>query len=166
MGRCQRTTARKSPAISTRRCSCQKSTTHVQPTLGQHLASHTRSWWEKSSTRSPNQDFVHRVAQKLANSWSTPRQLPIPWEVAGVFLAVVLWQHPKQGVMTQIGPNAKGVVLLKGVFLPFKVPSRTPSKNPSKSPSSVTHSATHCKTPEPFLEPSFRNGSGKPNPRK
>ena len=46
--------------------------------------------------KSPKQDFVHRVAQKLTNSWSTPRQLPNPWEVAGVFLAVVLWQHPTQ----------------------------------------------------------------------
>ena len=46
------------------------------------------------STKSPGQDFVHRVAQKLLNSWSIPRQLPIPWEVAGVFLAIVLWQHP------------------------------------------------------------------------
>ena len=42
----------------------------------------------------PGQDFVHRVAQKLANSWSTPRQLSTPCEVARVFLAVVLWQHP------------------------------------------------------------------------
>ena len=48
----------------------------------------------ENSTQSPKQDFVCRVAQKLANSWSTPRQLPTPWEVAGVFLAVVLWQHP------------------------------------------------------------------------
>ena len=35
-----------------------------------------------------------RVAQKLVNSWSIPHQLLIPWEVAGVFLVVVLWQHP------------------------------------------------------------------------
>ena len=35
------------------------------------------------------------ILRKLANSWSTPRQLPTPREVAGVFLAVVLWQHPK-----------------------------------------------------------------------
>ena len=48
----------------------------------------------KTVRKSPKQDFVHRVAQKLANSWSTLRQLPTPWEVAGVFLAIVLWQHP------------------------------------------------------------------------
>ena len=53
-----------------------------------------RFWEEKNSTKSPGQDFVHRVAQKLANSWSTHCQLPTPWEVAGVFLAVVLWQGP------------------------------------------------------------------------
>ena len=46
--------------------------------------------YEIASTR-----FVHRVAQKLVNSWSIPRQLPISWEVAGVLLAIVLWQHPK-----------------------------------------------------------------------
>ena len=30
----------------------------------------------KNSTKSPAQDFVHRVAQKLVNPWSIPRQLP------------------------------------------------------------------------------------------
>ena len=35
------------------------------------------------------------VAQKLVNSWSIPRQLPIRWEVGGAFLAIVLWQHPR-----------------------------------------------------------------------
>ena len=38
--------------------------------------------------------FERRVAQKLVTSWSIPRQLPIPWEVAGILLAVVFWQHP------------------------------------------------------------------------
>ena len=33
------------------------------------------------------------LLKKLAISWSTPRQLPTPWEVAEVFLAIVLWQH-------------------------------------------------------------------------
>ena len=30
----------------------------------------------KTARKSPRQDFVHRLAQTLANSWSTPRQLP------------------------------------------------------------------------------------------
>ena len=47
-----------------------------------------------NSTKSPRRDFVHRVAQKLVNSWSIPCQLSMPWEVAGVFFAVVLWQQP------------------------------------------------------------------------
>ena len=38
---------------------------------------------------------THRVARKLVNSWPIPRQLPIPWEAAGVFLATVLWHHLK-----------------------------------------------------------------------
>ena len=85
------------------------------PTLGQLLASRicTRSWSEKNSTKSPGQDFVDRVAQKLANSWSTPRQFPTPWEVAGVFvfLATVLWQHPI--------PAYSGAFLLTAVFGSF-----------------------------------------------
>ena len=95
VGCCQRTTARKTPAISTRKCSCQK-LAHPCPTLGQLLASRIlyKPVLGENSTKTPKQDFVHRVAQKLANSWSTPRQLPTPWEVAGVFLAVVLRQHP------------------------------------------------------------------------
>ena len=57
----------------------------------------------KTSTKSPGQDFVYRVAQKLVNSWSTPLQLPIPWEVTGVFLAIVLWQHPtKSSQITEV----------------------------------------------------------------
>ena len=47
-----------------------------------------------ASAKSPGQDFVHRVAQELVTSWSIPRQLPTPWEVARVFIGVVLWQHP------------------------------------------------------------------------
>ena len=66
------------------------------PTLGQLLVSRIlyALLVGENSTKSPGQDFVHRVAQKLANSWSIPRQLPTPWEVAQVFLAIVLWQHP------------------------------------------------------------------------
>ena len=37
--------------------------------------------------------FCTQSCSKLANSWSTARQLPTPWEVAGVFLVIVLWQH-------------------------------------------------------------------------
>ena len=32
-----------------------------------------------------------KIGQLLVYS---ARQLPFPWEVAGVFLAIVLWQHP------------------------------------------------------------------------
>ena len=64
--------------------------------------------WSTSS----QPDFVHTLGRtktarnrqgkilhtELLKSWptlgQTPRQLPTPWEVAGVFLAVVLWQHP------------------------------------------------------------------------
>ena len=49
------------------------------PTLGQLLSSRIL-YLEENSTKSPGKDFVHRVAQKLVNSWSSPRQLPIPME--------------------------------------------------------------------------------------
>ena len=66
------------------------------PTLGQLLAGRIlyAILVGEEQHEMGRQDFVHRVAQKLANSWSTPRQLPTPWELAGVFLAVALWQHP------------------------------------------------------------------------
>ena len=78
-GCCQRTTARKTPAISTRKCSCQE-LANPCPTLGQLLASRIlyALWVGSHSTKSAGQDFVHRIAQKLVNSWSIPRQLPIP----------------------------------------------------------------------------------------
>ena len=49
--------------------------------------------WRKTVRNRPSK-ILYTELLKLANSWSTPRQLPTPWEVAGVFLAIVLWQHP------------------------------------------------------------------------
>ena len=38
---------------------------------------------------------IQTIKERKVNPWSIPRQLPIPWGVAGVFLAVVLWQPPR-----------------------------------------------------------------------
>ena len=78
---------KKDPCNFKQKCSYQKLATHVQL-----LVKASRILYALLV-----EDFVHRVAQQLVNIWSIPRQPPIPWQVAGVFLAVVLWQHPSLG---------------------------------------------------------------------
>ena len=88
------------PPISppkTRKCSCQKLATHVQLLVNFLRARFcTRSWSEKNSTKPPGQDFgtqsCSKNGQLLVNSLPTPH----PWDVGGVFLAIVLWQHLKK----------------------------------------------------------------------
>ena len=66
------------------------------PTLGQVIASRILYAFLVGETQHEiaRADFLHRFTQKLVNSWSIHRQLPIPWEIAGVSLAKILWQHP------------------------------------------------------------------------
>ena len=68
------------------------------PTLGQLLASRdfVHALGRRKAVRNCQGKILYTKCSKLANSWSTPRQLPTSWEVAEVFLAVVLWQHPKR----------------------------------------------------------------------
>ena len=67
-------------------------------TLGQFLASRTlyallvgEEQYEIARAR-----FCTQSCSKVGQLWSVACHLPIPSEVAGVFLAVVLWQHPNQ----------------------------------------------------------------------
>ena len=76
IGCCQRTTARKTSAISTQKCSCQKLANRC-PKIDQLLASRIlyallvgEKQYEIARAR-----FVHRVAQKLANSSPTPHPM-------------------------------------------------------------------------------------------
>ena len=63
------------------------------PTLGQLLASRIL--------------YALLVGEKLANFWSTPSQLPTPWEVAGVFLAIVLWQDLSTHDLSHTKPKSR-----------------------------------------------------------
>ena len=66
---------------------CQKLATHVQLLVNLlPAACCTPFLVVENSSKSPGQDFVRRVAQKLVNSWSIHRQHPIPWEVQGFSL--------------------------------------------------------------------------------
>ena len=83
------------------------------PTLGQFLASRicTHSWvWENQYEIAQARFCTQSCSQKLANSWSTSRQLPTPWEVAGVFLAIVLWQFPRKWTLLLDGQNRQSPI--------------------------------------------------------
>ena len=79
-GCCQRTTARKTPAISTQRCSCQK-LAHPCPTLGQLLDTPfcTCFWSEKKQHEIARARFCtqscSKVGQLLVHSSPTPHPM-------------------------------------------------------------------------------------------
>ena len=70
IGCCQRTTARKTPAISTRKCWCQK-LANPCPTLGQLLASRISFCTRKAVRNRPSKILY----TELLKSWSTLGQL-------------------------------------------------------------------------------------------
>ena len=89
-----------------------------RPLQFQHRRVRVKSWQPMSNSWSTSSqpDFVRALGRRknssksskgkilcteLAHSWSTPRQLLTPWEVAGVFLAIVLWQPPTVGCPRQ-----------------------------------------------------------------
>ena len=64
-------------------------------TFGKILVVVVTGMFSNYSTKSPRQDFAHRVAHLLINTLSmSPQVHTLLNEVAGVFLAEVLWQHP------------------------------------------------------------------------